>query len=73
MSFFSNGFKSNTNRNIGSSISIGICLPANCKIHHLEAIVNDVIDINVSVKIPEDLCQLEESVTNWKRIDFVTL
>lgn len=59
-----------------ASISLGLCLPAKCAVEHLESVVNKVIhnDLrNMVVKIPKFQCQLEEYVTGWKPIDFITM
>lgn len=62
--------------NFEPNITLGICLPANCEIKHLESMVNYAVHSDLKymkMKIPENMCQLEESATNLEPIDFVTM
>lgn len=61
---------------IEPSVSLGLCLPAVCKVNQLESVVNDAIHTNLEhmeAKIPEEMCQLEGSANDWKTLDFVTM
>lgn len=66
----------NTSSRNSVTISLGLCLPATCAIKHLESVVNQVINTELSnmiVSIPEKRCQHEENITGWKPLDFFTM
>lgn len=61
---------------VGPGISIGLCLPLACSINHLQRIANNVLQAkvgNMTVKIPENTCQIEESASNLNSVDFAAM
>ncbi|XP_055304016.1 uncharacterized protein LOC129569308 [Sitodiplosis mosellana] len=60
----------------GLGFKFGTCMPATCSLHLLEPIINDKILKNgsiISVKFPENTCQFEETASEFRTIDTVTI
>lgn len=62
---------------VGPGVSIGLCLPMACSINHLETIANSVLTHakvkNMTVKIRENSCQIEETASHFNSIDFAAM
>lgn len=58
----------------GSALVFGLCVPAACSMDFLQDHfkINQINNENVSIKLLEDSCQLEESVSTWTSIDWFT-
>lgn len=60
----------------GSSISTGICLPSACSVEQLEYDVGRVVHRKLpgmTVRIPKDYCQTEETPSEFGILDFIAM
>lgn len=60
----------------GSSISVGMCLPSACSIERLASDVERVVHRKLpgmTVRIPKDYCQTEETPSEFTTLDFVAM
>lgn len=60
----------------GSSISMGICLPSACSVEQLVYDINRVVHRKfrgLTVRIPKDYCQSEETPSDYSILDFVAV
>lgn len=62
---------------LAPSISLGICLPYDCSADQLESAANGVIHAKLSddmmVVIPENFCQFEPRISDWRPIDLAAM
>lgn len=60
----------------GPSISVGICLPSACSVEQLVADINRVVHRKLrgmTLRIPKDYCQSEETPSDITILDFVAM
>lgn len=60
----------------GSSISMGMCLPAACSVEKLGSDIDRVVHRRLrgmTVRIPQDYCQSEETPSEYTTLDFVAM
>lgn len=56
--------------------SFGICVPAACKVEDLRIIIDELVNkrtTEITIKIPENVCQTEKESTKLETVDVIAM